>query len=275
MLTGRADPTMARDTMFAGLMLTLNGVVGIVLLAGGLRHRQQEFNLEGARAYLAALIPLAVIALVLPNFTSDKTGLLTDAQAIVIGIATILFYMIFLGVQTMRHREFFTDIRHGSTGSNDDSVRDGIQGGVHFLILIASLLIVVFLGRDLAKIVDYGIHNLGVPTALGGMLIAVLTLTPESVSAFRAALNDKLQHSVNVFLGGALSTIGLTVPFVLLIGIFIERRVVLGLQGSDLVLLILTLFVSSLTFGGVRTNVSQGAVHLLLFLIYVLLIISP
>lgn len=272
MLTGKSDPTMARDTMFAGLMLTMNGVVGVVLIAGGLRHRQQEFNLEGARAYLAALIPLAVIALVLPNFTKSKAGILNDTQATTIGIATILFYLIFLGVQTMRHKEFFTD-------SHDNAAEvaraDSWPSWAHFAVLFAALLIIVFLGKELAKIVDYGIHRLGVPAALGGMLIAILTLTPESVSAFRAALGDKLQHSVNVFLGGALSTIGLAVPCVLLIGMAVDKRVILGLQGTDMVLLLLTLFVSSLTFGGVRTNVLQGAVHLLLFLVYFVLVLSP
>ncbi len=177
----------------------------------------------------------------------------------------------FLGVQTMRHREFFTD-----THASEAVVpRDTWPNWAHFILLFASLLIIVFLGRELAKIVDFGIHRIGIPAALGGMLIAVLTLTPESVSAFRAALSDKLQHSINVFLGGALSTIGLTVPCVLIMGMIADKRVILCLQGSDSVLLLLTLFVSSLTFGGVRTNVLQGAVHLLLFLVYVVLVLSP
>lgn len=271
MLSGKADPSMARDTMFAGLMLTMNGVVGGVLLVGGLRHRQQEFNLEGARAYLAALIPLAVIGLVLPNFTQAKTGTLTDVQALWIGLFTVLFYAIFLGVQTMRHREFFTD----SHDAEDHRKSDEMPSAIHFTILFGTLIVIAFLAKELAVIVDFGIHQLRLPTALGGILIAVLTLTPESVSAFRAALEDKLQHSVNVFLGGALSTIGMTIPCVLLVGVLADRRVILGLQGTDLILLLLTLFVSSLTFGGVRTNVLQGAVHLLIFCMYLVLIVSP
>lgn len=272
MLTGKAEPTMARDTMFAGMMLTLNGVVGVVLIVGGLRHRQQDFNLEGARSYLAALIPLAVIALVLPNFTQAKSGLLNDTQAVLIGLATIFFYGIFLGVQTMRHREFFVDTHHAD---GDAFTADELPDIAHLLILFVALLLIAFLGKELAKIVDFGIHRLDIPTALGGLLIAVLTLTPESVSAIRAALQNRLQHAVNVFLGGALATIGLTVPFVLLLGMFAGKRVVLGLQGPDIVLLLLTLFTASLTFGGVRTNVLQGAVHLLIFIVYFVLIISP
>ncbi|MEZ5730240.1 MAG: ionic transporter y4hA [Burkholderiaceae bacterium] len=277
MVTGKADPTMARDTIFAGLMLTMNGVVGVVLLAGGLRHRLQEFNLEGARAYLAALIPLAVIGLVLPNFTKAGTGMLDDSQSFAVGAATVLFYLIFLGIQTTRHREFFADIEHGASGAPADAghATAPMRSHWHFLLLIATLAIIIALGRELARIVDYGINRMGLPTALGGILIATLTLLPESVSAFRAALSDKLQHSVNVFLGGALSTIGLTIPAVLIFGMASGYRVVLGLRGTDLVLLLLTLFVSTLTFGGVRTNVLQGAVHLLIFLIYLVFIFSP
>jgi Ca2+:H+ antiporter len=204
------------------------------------------------------LIPLAVIALVLPHFTKAHSGMLTDIQAVSIGIATILFYFIFLGVQTMRYREFFLDVDHGDVLEKrtfrNPSARDGLPSLVHFAMLFIALLIIVFMGRELAKLMDCGIHRLGVPTAFGGIVIAMLTLTPESVSAFKAALDDRLQHSVNVFLGGALSTNGLTVPCVLITGLLLDRRVVLGLQGTDLILLVLTLLISMLTFGGVRTN---------------------
>lgn len=285
MITGKPDPTMARDTMFAGFMLTMNGVVGVVLLAGGLRHREQEFNLEGARAYLGALIPLAVITLILPNFTRAANGKLTDMQAVSVGIATVLFYAIFLGVQTMRHRDYFISANTPNAGvepaavaASPPSAADAPAptGNAHHLaLLLASLILIGLLGRELAGIVDHAIHRLGIPTALGAILIATLTLAPESVSAYRAAMADHLQHSINVFLGGALATIGLTAPCVLLIGLWLDRPIILGLQGTDLVLLVLTLFVSSLTFGGVRTNVLQGAVHLLLFAMYLIMIVSP
>jgi Ca2+:H+ antiporter len=276
MLTGDPDPNLARATMFAGLMLSMNGVVGVVLLAGGLRYGQQEFNLEGARAYLAALIPLAVIALVLPNFTEAKSGTLTVVQTVGISAAIVVFYLIFLAVQTMRHRAFFADSpshgRYETAAPVDAAARSSVH---HFILLVVSLLIIVALAREIGVLVDHGIHRLGMPTALGGVLIAILTLTPESVSAFRAALADKLQHSVNVFLGGAVATIGLTVPCVLAIGLLTDQPVILGLKDSDMLLLLLTLFVGALTFGGVRTNVLQGAVHLLIFFIYLLLIVAP
>jgi len=279
MLIGDPDPMLARETMFAGLMLSMNGVVGIVLIAGGLRYGQQEFNLEGARAYLATLTPLAVTALVLPKFTAAKTDVLSNTQSIGISIAIVVFYLIFLAMQTMRHRSFFADVapehRAAERTAPDAGHKPAESSVRHFAILVVSLLVIIMLAKDIGVLVDHGMHRLGIPTALGGVLIALLTLTPESFSAFRAALADKLQHSVNVFLGGAVATIGLTFPCVVAIGLITDQTVVLGLKDSDMLLLLLTLFVSALTFGGVKTNILQGAVHLLIFYLYLLLIVAP
>jgi Ca2+:H+ antiporter len=282
MLTGSADPTLPRDTMFAGIMLTLNGVVGVVLLVGGVKFGQQEFNLEGARAYLAALTPLAVIALVVPHFANAGDGTLTTTQAIGVSVIVLVFYSIFLAVQTMRHRAFFaqasvindrTKVSANSRIFEDTEPPMPIAG--HFVFLLIPLIVIALLSREVAPIVDYAISRLGAPAAIGGTLVALLSLAPECMSAIRAALEDRLQHSINVFLGGTLATIGLTVPCILVISVFISYPIVLGVKGNDLVLLLLTLFLSSLTFGGVKTNVLQGAVHLLLFSTYVLLIFAP
>ena len=282
MLTGSPDPTLPRDTMFAAMMLTLNAVVGSVLLVGGLKYGQQEFNLEGARAYLATLTPLAIIAMVLPRFTSKGDGTLTTPQAIGFSAIIILFYAIFLSVQTIRHKSFFADA-HGSvefgaeseTLLPDNSAGSGQPTWHSFAMLFITLITIAFLGKEIAATIDRGIHKSGLPTAVGGILVALLALAPESISAFKAALADRLQHSVNVFLGGSLATIGLTVPCVLLIGEFTGYPIELGVKGTDLVLLLLTLYISALTFGGVKTNVLQGAVHLLLFATYLLLIFAP
>jgi Ca2+:H+ antiporter len=279
MLTGDPDPTLARETMFAGLMLSMNGVVGVVLIAGGLRFGQQEFNLEGARAYLAALTPLAVTALVLPKFTEAKTDVLTATQSIGISVAIVVFYLIFLAMQTMRHRSFFADVsaHEAAAGAGPPAAETGspVSYVQNFAVLIMSLLVIIMLAKEIGVLVDHGMHRLKLPIALGGVLIAILTFTPESFSAFRAALEDKLQHSVNVFLGSAVATIGLTFPCVVVIGLITNQTVVLGLKDSDMLLLLLTLFVSALTFGGVRTNMLQGAVHLLIFYLYLLLIVAP
>ncbi len=281
MLRGEADPTLARDTMFAVIMLMMNGMVGLGLLAGGIRHVQQEYNLEGARAYLAVLIPLSAVALILPNRTvSTEVGTMNFWQATFFSAATILLYAIFLGLQTMRHRGFFVapgevEEEPASEEALADAPARRRSIAFHSILLFLTMLPIVGLAKYLAVMVEEGIHTLGVPTALGGILIAALILAPESISALDAAIANKLQRSINLCLGSALSTVALTVPFVLLIGIATGQEVKLGLRDDNTVLLMLTLLVSMLTFSGARTNVLYGAVHLLLFVTYIVLIFNP
>jgi len=280
MLQGSAHPTLARDTMFAVIMLMMNGMVGLGLLAGGIRHVQQEYNLEGARAYLAVLIPLSVVALVLPNQTvSTEAGTMNFGQAIFFSIGTILLYAIFLGLQTMRHRGFFVAPGEKEEMVAEESLTDGSARrrsiAFHGVLLFVTMLPIVGLAEYLAVMIERGIHTLGVPSALGGLLIAALILAPESISAFDAAVSNKLQRSINLCLGSALSTVALTVPAVLLVGVASGQEVSLGLTDDSTILLMLTLLVSMLTFGGARTNVLYGAVHLLLFLTYIVLIFNP
>jgi Ca2+:H+ antiporter len=227
------------------------------------------------------LTPLAVIALVVPKFTASGSGALTPVQAVGVSIIVVLFYVVFLAVQTSRHRSFFSQTP-GSTVSGlvsgvaaAEPIDAGSDLAMHWALLFVVLFVVAMLAREISAVVDYGIHRTGLPAAAGGLLIASITLLPESVSAYRAALHDKLQHSVNVFLGSSLATIGLTVPCVLMLGLATDHPLVLGLKHSDMVLLSMTLFVSALTFGGVRTNVLQGAAHLLIFALYVLLVFAP
>ncbi len=282
MVQGVADPTLARDTMFAVIMLMMNGMVGLALLAGGIRHVQQEYNLEGARAYLAVLIPLSAVALVLPSRTvSTNAGTMNFWQAMIFSIATILLYAIFLGLQTMRHRGFF--VAPGEEEEEETLPEEALGDAaarrrsiaVHGLLLFLTMVPIVGLAEYLAVMVEQGIHSLGVPTAVGGVLIAALILAPESISALDAAVANKLQRSINLCLGSALSTVALTVPAVLLIGLASGQEVRLGLTDDNTVLLMLTLLVSMLTFSGARTNVLYGAVHLLLFLTYIVLMFNP
>jgi Ca2+:H+ antiporter len=283
-LHGENNPTLARDVMFSTLMIVLNGMVGTALLMGALRYWEQEYNLEGARAFLVVIASLAVFGLIIPNYTkSTPDPSLFPYQAGLFATITILFYVVFVIIQTARHRAFFAEPVNGENGGHAALMRQEMPQhrpatgslGYHVILLLLTLLPVVLLSEFLAVLVDFGIEQLKLPAALGGILIAILVLSPEGLTAFHAALANQLQRAVNVCLGSALATIGLTIPAVLLIGMITGREVHLGLDQLQEVLLILTLFVSALTFGGARTNVLQGIVHLLLFFVYLALIVSP
>ena len=283
MLTGEAAPTLARDTMFAVLMMVLNGLAGASLLLGGLRHGQQDYNLPGARAFIAVLLPLAVFALVLPNFTTSTPNPTFDPyQAAFFACVTVLLYAVFLGIQTTRHRTFFEE---PEAPGDADAAADAFHpdqilerkptASFHAAFLILTLLPIILLAERLATIVDFGIVEIAAPPAVGGVIIALLVLMPEGLAALRAARANRLQRSVNLLLGAALSTIGLTVPAALAISLVTSQPITLGLDETSMVMLLLTLLMSSMTFGGIRTSVLQGAVHLVLFLAYLMLIFSP
>jgi Ca2+:H+ antiporter len=278
MLHGQNNPTLARDAMFATLMIVLNGMVGTALLMGALRYWEQEYNLAGARAFLVVIASLAVFALIIPNYTkTEPDPSQAPMKAVLFASITVLFYIVFVIIQTARHRAFFAEPSH-SHSHESDALHGGSRGSslaFHVALLLLTLIPIVLLSKSLAIIVDFGIEDLGFPAPLGGVMIAILVLSPEGLTAFHAALVNHLQRAVNVCLGSALATIGLTIPAVLIIGLITGYEVHLGLDEVQTVLLILTLFVSGLTFGGVRTNVLQGTVHILLFIVYVALIFSP
>ena len=274
MLHGGPNPTLPRDTVFAVLMIVLNGMVGLSVVVGALTHRQQQYNLQGAVAFLAVISCLAVIALVLPSFTTSTKGpTLTVLQATIFGVLTAALYAGFLLIQTMRHRVFFVEVEEGGGHAHDAGPKHSL--GYHALLLLLTLLPVVLLSKPLAHIIDYGIEVLHAPTALGGIIIAILVLSPEGMTSFQAARRNQLQRSVNLSLGSALSTIGLTIPSMLAISLITGTPLELGLVPAEVVLLLLTLFIAQMTFSGAPTNILLGSVHLVLFATFVVLIFNP
>lgn len=271
--SGAENSPVARDAVFAVFMIMLNGVVGICLLLGGLRHHEQSYNLPGARAFLAVTIPLAVFALVLPNFTQTPGPILSTGQALGIGALTLALYGAFLTMQTARYSGFFKD--PDGEADEDDDHNSPHPVSFHAAALLVTLLPVVFLTEELGHIVERAVRAAGAPIAVVGVLVAVLVLAPESMGALQAALRNKLQRSVNIALGSVLATIGLTIPGVLLLGTIMGKPIVLGLEPREMLLLAVTLLVSSLTFGGERTNMLQGVVHLVMFVMFVLLMFLP
>jgi len=276
MLHGQNNPTLARDTMFAVVMIALNGLVGFSLLLGGLRHREQNYNLQGAGAYLNTIMALVVLGLVLPNFTTSLSGpRFTDVQEIFLIAMTVILYGVFLFIQTGRHRGYFKDVS-AELASDDSHLPKNLRStGYHAVMLFLYLIVVVVLAEKFAIPLDNCIERVGFPQALGGAIIAALVLTPEALAAIKAATRNRLQRSVNILHGSVLASIGLTIPSVLTIGMIVNRPVVLGLEGGNLPLLILTLGVSVVTFASGKTNVLQGCIHLLLFAVFLMLIFAP
>lgn len=282
MLGAKGAPTLGRDTMFAVLMIVLNGVVGVGLLIGGMKHFSQRYSLKGASSYLAIIIPLSVIPLILPNFTtSTNDGTLTSFQAISFSIFMIALYGAFLLLQTGRHAEFYREPPSDdpqaapAEAGHDHHAHAGGSLAKPVLLLLLNILPIVLLAKSLAKVLDFGIARLGAPPALGGILIAMVVFTPECITALRAITANQLQRAINLCLGAAASTLGLTVPAVLAIGVMTGQNVVLGLSPTNMILLAMTLVLSTLTFTGTRTTMLEGAVHLGVFFVFLVLVFSP
>jgi Ca2+:H+ antiporter len=283
-LHGAENPTIARDTMFAVLMIILNGLVGIALLVGALRHHLQDFNPEGTRSFLAIIMPLAVVSMVLPNHTiSSPEGTLTPAQGALFAMFTLLLYGVFLAVQTRRHRFFFEERKNETAPAqtaepNIGAIAEGSERRstlYHAVLLFLTLLPVPLLAENLAVVVEDGIVRLGAPIALAGVIIAALVLAAEGMSAVNSAWRNKLQRAINLMLGSALSTIAVTIPAVVFLSLFTGHNIILGLETRNVVLLLLTLTLGMITFGGERTDMLKGAVHLVLFLVFIVLVIQP
>jgi Ca2+:H+ antiporter len=269
MWTGEGNQTLARDAMLAVVMIVLNGMVGLSLLLGGLKFHEQTYNLQGANAFLAVIVPLSVLGLVLPNFTVTTPGpTLAPLQAIFLIVMSVALYGVFLAIQNVRHRDYFVDPSAAAGAAHPE----GRSLAWHIPLLLLYLAAVMLLAKQLAVPINHSIHVLHAPAALGGFLVSVLVMAPESLSAARAALANQLQRSVNLLLGSVLATISLTIPAVLVLGFLTGQTIVLGLDAANTILLVLTLAVSTLTFASARTNVLLGAVHLLLFVAYVVMI---
>ena len=275
MLHGKNNPTLARDMMFAVIMIALNGLIGLSLLLGGMRHHEQHYNLQGVNAYLNTIMVLAVLGLVVPNFTISTSGpRFSREQEIFLAITSIGLYAIFLLIQTTRHSQYFVESK-GAGRASEHHVGPMRSTTYHVVMLILYLLVVIVLAEKFAIPLDNSIERFGMPQALGGAIVAGLVLAPEALSAIKAATRNQLQRSVNILHGSVLASIGLTIPAVLTIGIVSKRTVALGIEGGNLPLLLLTLAVSIVTFTSGKTNVLQGCIHLLLFAVFLLLIFCP
>ena len=274
MLGEKEVPTLARDTVFAVVMIVCNGLVGICIFIGGLRYREQDFQVTGSNLYLSVLFVMATITLIMPNYTLTTTGpVYSAAQLGFVSIVTLILYGVFLYTQTYRHRDYFVSAaaeaaESGTHASNRMLVLSAV-------LLLVSLLAVVLLAKKFSLVVDVVSARIGAPPAFAGVLVALLILLPEGVAAIGAARRNDLQKSINLALGSSLATIGLTVPTVAVAAWALDKQLVLGLNAQGMVLLLLTFILSMLTFGTGRTNILFGLVHMVVFAVFVFLVFVP
>ena len=277
MLAGGASAAeLPRDTIFSAVMIICNGVVGLCLLVGGIRHGEQAFRIEGTGPGLAALIALATLSLVLPTFTtSSAEGTYTASQLAFVAVASLLLWGVFVFVQTVRHRDYFLPV---SDAANTDVHADPqtlAATWTSFGLLLVSLVVVVGLAKTLSPAIEAQLIAIGAPQTVLGIAIAGLVLAPETVAAVRAARANRLQTSLNLAVGSALASIGLTIPVVVVAVILLGLPLTLGLEAKDITMLALTFVVTSITLGSGRTYLMQGAVHLVLFAAFLVLALVP
>jgi Ca2+:H+ antiporter len=274
MVGEKSVPTLARDTVFAVVMIVCNGLVGICILAGGLRYREQDVQVSGSGLYLSVLIVLATITLIMPNYTLTTPGPTYSAgQLGFVSVVTVILYGVFLYTQTIRHRNYF--INEAAGNADDGAHASNRMLALSIVLLLISLLAVVLLAKKFSLVVDAGTALIGAPPAFAGILVALLILLPESVAAVAAARNNDLQKSINLALGSSLATIGLTIPAVAVAAYALDKQLVLGLNDQEVVLLVLTFILSMLTFVTGRTNILFGLVHLVVFAVFVFLVFVP
>lgn len=272
--------TLARDTVFATILIVLNGIIGLSLVFGGWRHREQGFRTDASAAALSVLATLSVITLVLPNYTLATPGpTYAASQLIFVSVVSITLYAVFLFVQTIRHRDYFLNepdaVAHRDDVDDHGPVPSARTALISLGLLGLALIGVVLLAKMLSPPLESALETAGLPKAFLGVVIAAIVLLPESMAAVRAALNNRMQTSLNLALGSAMATIGLTIPAVSTFSLWLGTPLTLGLPAEETALLLLTLFISTVTLATGRTTILQGTVHLVIFGVFVFLSAVP
>jgi Ca2+:H+ antiporter len=276
---GSGTESLARDTVFAAVMITTNGIVGLSLLAGARRFGVSNFNPEGTGAALATVASLATLSLVLPTFTESASGpRFSPAQLTFAAVASLTMYLLFVLNQTVQHRDFFLPVTaEGGVAAPEVHAEPPTEGAAwtSLGLLVVALIGVVGLAKVESPSIEAGVEAVGFPNSFVGVVIALLVLLPETLAAFRAATRDRVQISLNLSYGSAMASIGLTIPAIAIASIWLDGPLLLGLGPVQLVLLILTMVVSILTVIPGRATRLQGAVHLILFAAFLFLSVSP
>ena len=276
MIAGGDDATaLARDTVFAAVMIILNGIIGLCLLVGGLKHREQTFSLDGVSAALVALGAIVVLTLVFPNYTVTTPGpYYSTSQLILIAVVSLVIYGAFVFAQTIGHRGIFVPDDPAEAQPHAPPPSNGVTAASAFLLL-ACLTAVVLLAKKLAPSLEAAVAHVGAPNALVGVIIAAIVLLPEGLAAIRAARANRLQTSLNLALGSALASIGLTIPTVGILSLYLRTKLVLGIDSKSTVLLMLSLFITAIALRTGRTILMHGVVLLVIFVVYLFTTVVP
>lgn len=269
---GPAAESLARDTVFAAVMIIMNGIIGISLLTAGAHHHEPEFNQSGINAALSVLTALTVLTMVLPNVSNMPGPYYTSGQLAFVSSVSLILYLTFVFTQTVRHRDYFLNVSDDPTSLEPVPDR---TGWASLTLLLAALVGVVMAGKALAPTISEAVTAAGAPEAVVGIIIAGIVLMPEGLAAVRAARANRLQNSLNLALGSALATIGLTIPTVAVVSLSMGFALTLGLSARDTELLILTLFLAVLSLRSGRSTILNGVVHLVIFAVYLFTAVNP
>jgi Ca2+:H+ antiporter len=273
MLGGKAEPTLVRDTIHSVVVLVLHGLAGLCIVVGAIRHREQEFRTQGAHAYLIVLLPMVAVTLILPNYTTSAPGpFYTNAQLAFVSVVCLLLWLAFTFVQTVRHREHFTPTRPDET----HGLRPAGKLALAALgMLLIALVAVVLLAKGVSPFLQQAVAGIGAPPALVGVIVAAIVLLPEAATALKAAREDRLQTSINLALGSAVASIGLTIPAVAFIAWWKQLPLELGVSPGGAALLTLSFLMALITYGTGRASLLSGVVHLILLATWIFLILAP
>lgn len=273
---GDASAALARDTVFAAIMIILTGIIGICLLTGGVRFREQAFMRQGTSAALIVLIAIITLTLILPNYTTSVAGpIYNKGQLIFVAVVSLILYGAFVAVQTVRHRDYFLPAEAAVDYKLHAAPPDKKLSMLSFGLLVLCLVAVVLLAKKLSPAIESFVSDIGAPQSLVGVIVALVILLPEGVAAVRAAKRNRLQTSLNLALGSALASIGLTIPVVAVVSIVFDFHITLGIDAKSTLLVVLSLFTLMISFGTGRTNILQGVVLLVLFATYLFLTVVP
>lgn len=274
-----SSSVLARDTVFAAVMIITNGMVALCLILGGLKFKEQEFQVQGSKSLLVVLVTLSFLVFVLPNYTTTTAGPTYNAgQMIFIGIICVLLYLLFIFFQTKSHKAYFeptVDTGQVTTFNEENHEVSNADAWLSFISLLVSLIAVIGLAKMISPVIERGIDFLGAPKSTVGLLIAVIVLLPETWAAINAARANRLQTSLNLALGSGIASIALTIPVVIVYSFYMQQELVLGLDPKNMVFMVMTFLVGALTLGTGKSTLLQGAVHAVILITYFVMSFIP